>query len=97
MAIWPGQLVRRATPSWHTAADVDGSIQASLNNDDLQARDNMVVDEWSCALTDQSLQNEKNPDQARQDFCTAQADVYTNISAGWSFWCKLTFDVIQCS
>ncbi|KAF7793112.1 hypothetical protein EIP86_004220 [Pleurotus ostreatoroseus] len=69
----------------HTA-DVDGAIQASLNNDDLEARDNMVVDEWSCALTDQSLQNEKNPDQARQDFCTAQANVYTNISAGWSFW-----------
>ncbi len=76
--------------SGHTA-DIDGGIEASLAADSLQARGNMLVDEWSCALTEQSLQNEQDPDQARLNFCTAQANVYTNTSAGWSFWCKLGF------
>ncbi|KAJ3519539.1 hypothetical protein NM688_g9287 [Phlebia brevispora] len=76
----------------HTA-DIDGGIQASLASASQQARGNLVIDEFSCALTDQSLQNESNPVQARQDFCTAQVDVYANTSAGWSFWGELTFEV----
>jgi glucan 1,3-beta-glucosidase len=45
-----------------------------------------VVDEWSCALTPQSLANEPDEAAARQDFCTAQMEVYSTTTAGWSFW-----------
>ncbi|CCL98443.1 uncharacterized protein FIBRA_00440 [Fibroporia radiculosa] len=79
--------------SQHTS-DIQGSIADSLRSAASQARNNLVVDEWSCALTPQSLAGESNPDQARRDFCIAQLDTYTNATAGWGFW---SYDKEDCS
>lgn len=73
-------------PASDHLTDIQGGIGDSLRIASNQARRNLVVDEFSCALTDASLRDESNPDQARQDFCTGQAEIYTNATAGWSFW-----------
>ncbi|KAL4253866.1 glycosyl hydrolase 5 (cellulase A) family protein [Abortiporus biennis] len=64
--------------------DIEGGISQSLVSASAAQHRNLVVDEWSCALTDQSLKNQ--PNGAQFDFCKAQMDVYANSSAGWSFW-----------
>ncbi|KAF8546974.1 glycoside hydrolase [Imleria badia] len=71
--------------SQHTG-DVKGPISGDLGTADTKDRDNLVIGEWSCALTDQSLSTQRDPDEARRQFCTTQMGVYTNMSAGWSFW-----------
>ncbi|KAF7338392.1 Glycoside hydrolase family 5 protein [Mycena venus] len=49
-------------------------------------RGNLVIDEWSCALTAESLSQEPDEDAARRAFCMAQLNTYSNTTAGWSFW-----------
>ncbi|KAH9952177.1 glycoside hydrolase superfamily [Amylocystis lapponica] len=71
--------------SQHTA-DIQGPIANSFSVASAKQRRNLVIDEWSCALTDDSLSYEDDPDQARHDFCVGQMEVYTNTSAGWGFW-----------
>lgn len=71
--------------SQHTS-DIQGGIADSLRDASLQERRNLVVDEFSCALTGDSLQDESDPDQARREFCTGQVNIYANTTAGWSFW-----------
>ena len=73
--------------SQHTG-DVKGPISGDLGTADSKDRENLIIGEWSCALTDQSLSTQSNPDEARRQFCTTQMGVYTNTSAGWSFWCE---------
>ena len=69
----------------HTA-DIDGGIGASYQDASQEERNNLIIDEWSCALTDQSLASEQDATQARAAFCTAQLNTYNNVSAGWGFW-----------
>lgn len=71
--------------SQHTN-DVTHGIASSLANVSSGQRCNLVVHEWSCALTDQSLAGESNKDKARKDFCAAQMKVYQGTTAGWAFW-----------
>ncbi|KAI0748311.1 glycoside hydrolase superfamily [Daedaleopsis nitida] len=66
--------------------DVHGSIAHDLASASERQRRNLVVDEFSCALTDQSLSRESDPDGARWAFCEGQVDIYQNETAGWSFW-----------
>lgn len=66
--------------------DVNTTIYDSLASTAGRERGNLVVDEWSCALTDKSLSQESNPSTAQQNFCTEQMEVYASSSAGWSFW-----------
>jgi glucan 1,3-beta-glucosidase len=68
--------------------DIERYTAADLEHAFATTRGRLVVDEFSCALTPQSLSNEKDQDGARKAFCSAQADVYLNSTAGWSFWCK---------
>ncbi|KAF9821390.1 hypothetical protein IEO21_00636 [Rhodonia placenta] len=75
-----------AEPASQHTADVEGYISTSIATASTQARRNLVIDEWSCALTPQSLANESDPNQSRRDFCTGQMDMYANTSAGWGFW-----------
>ena len=82
----PSDVAASATE--HTAA-VRSSIAASLANASARQRRNLVIGEWSCALTPNSLAQESNPYQARRDFGQAQLEVYTTATAGWSFWCTL--------
>ncbi|THG97588.1 hypothetical protein EW026_g4424 [Hermanssonia centrifuga] len=71
--------------SQHTS-DIQNGIAATLASASNQQRRNLVVDEFSCALTDQSLQGESDPGETRREFCTGQMQVYANATAGWSFW-----------
>jgi len=73
--------------SQHTA-DVNDAIEKDLRKASNTTHRNLVVDEWSCALTPQSLEKDHDAPQVRKDFCTDQMQVYTNTSAGWAFWCK---------
>lgn len=73
--------------SQHTS-DVKGSIAGDLWAAGSKERENLVIGEWSCALTGQSLSTQSDPDEATKQFCTTQMGVYANTSAGWSFWCK---------
>ena len=74
-------------PATEHTSDIKGAIAGSLAKASAQQRRNLVVDEWSCALTAESLLHESDPDGARRDFCTGQMTVYANDTAGWGFWC----------
>ena len=74
-------------PATEHTSDIKGATAASLANASAQQRRNLVVDEWSCALTMDSLAHESDPDAARRDFCIGQMAVYANTTAGWAFWC----------
>ncbi|KAJ7109259.1 glycoside hydrolase superfamily [Mycena epipterygia] len=76
---------RSKSASQHTK-DIETSVSDSLAKASTNQRDNLVVGEWSCALTPQSLSNEPDEMAARRDFCTAQLEVYSTTTAGWSFW-----------
>jgi glucan 1,3-beta-glucosidase len=69
----------------HTV-DVNTTISSDLKAASLANRRNLVVDEWSCALTARSLSQESDPASAQRDFCTGQMNVYADAAAGWSFW-----------
>ncbi|KAI0362308.1 glycoside hydrolase [Trametes cingulata] len=71
--------------SQHTK-DVHSFIADSLAAASARQRRNLVVDEFSCALTYQSLAGEAHPDQARKAFCEGQMEIYQNETAGWAFW-----------
>ncbi|KAI0093534.1 glycoside hydrolase [Irpex rosettiformis] len=71
--------------SQHTS-DVENDIADSLQGVSDRQRRNLVIDEFSCALTGDSLKDEDDPDEARKEFCTGQMEVYTNTTAGWAFW-----------
>lgn len=68
--------------------DVDGAIADSLLDVAAKQRRNLVIDEWSCALTPSSLGKEKNVHDVQKKFCQEQIKVYRNATAGWAFWCK---------
>ena len=72
--------------SQHTA-DVNGTISQALLDTSKQERRNFVVDEWSCALSPQSVEKEGDVTLVRKQFCTDQMRVYENAASGWSFWC----------
>ncbi|KAI0636795.1 glycoside hydrolase [Trametes polyzona] len=71
--------------SQHTK-DIQSSVSDSLLAASDRQRRNLVVDEFSCALTDQSLAGEADPEAARKAFCTGQMEIYQNETAGWAFW-----------
>ena len=66
--------------------DINTTIYSSLAGTADVERGNLVIDEWSCALTDKSLSQEPDPQAAQRAFCTEQMEVYTSSSAGWAFW-----------
>ncbi|KAF8955450.1 glycoside hydrolase superfamily [Flammula alnicola] len=76
---------QKESGSQHTV-DVDGAISQSLVRVSNKQRRNLVVDEWSCALTPESLESEGDADKVRKEFCTEQMKVYSNATAGWGFW-----------
>ncbi|TFK91226.1 glycoside hydrolase family 5 protein [Polyporus arcularius HHB13444] len=70
----------------HHTQDVHDFIAKDLGAASDHQRRNLVVDEFSCALTDQSLSGEDDPDAARRGFCEGQMEIYQNETAGWAFW-----------
>lgn len=72
--------------------DVNTTIFSSLANTANLEKGNLVVAEWSCALTDKSLSQESDPKAAQLAFCTEQMEVYASSVAGWAFWSYYTED-----
>ncbi|KAG5647194.1 hypothetical protein DXG03_001153 [Asterophora parasitica] len=77
-----------AEPASDHTNDIQGPIADNLAKASAKQRKNLVIDEWSCALTPKSIENEPDKEAARRDFCKGQMDVYADTTAGWSFWCK---------
>ncbi|KAJ7046654.1 glycoside hydrolase [Mycena alexandri] len=75
----------KKSASQHTE-DIRTSILRSLFSASKNERGNLIVGEWSCALTPESLSMESDQVAAREKFCKAQLDVYSSATAGWSFW-----------
>jgi glucan 1,3-beta-glucosidase len=75
------------TASSHTH-DIKTSILDELRSASDKARTNLVIQEWSCGLTPQSLAKDSDPKGARRTFCESQMYVYSNVTAGWGFWSK---------
>jgi hypothetical protein len=72
--------------SAHTV-DIATGTNTLLADASSRERRNLIVGEWSCALTAQSLSGEVDLDAARTAFCSGQEVVYRNVTAGWAFWC----------
>ncbi|KAI9634189.1 glycoside hydrolase [Dioszegia hungarica] len=64
----------------------DGGFNNELQQAAEQTRGNIVIDEWSCALTGGALSGMEDQDAGRAEFCQAQAQLYADWTAGWSFW-----------
>ncbi|KAK0548718.1 Glucan 1,3-beta-glucosidase 3 [Tilletia horrida] len=65
---------------------INGRISDWMSGQSDIARRNLIVGEWSCALADNSKDQSDNPEAAQRTFCEAQRDVYSSVSAGWTFW-----------
>ncbi|KAL5533128.1 EXG3_2 [Sanghuangporus sanghuang] len=65
---------------------VQSSIADQLSSASDKARRNLIIGEWSCALVEAALSGEKDPMQARQQFCQGQEQAYANTTGGWHFW-----------
>ncbi|KAJ8522932.1 hypothetical protein ONZ45_g562 [Pleurotus djamor] len=75
----------KESASDHTQ-DVSTSIADRIADASGKQHGNMVIGEWSCALTPESLKNEPDPDDAQKKFCTGQMETYDQKVAGWMFW-----------
>ncbi|KAJ7685071.1 glycoside hydrolase [Mycena polygramma] len=75
----------KKSASQHTK-EIQTTVSDSLAMASANQRGNLVIDEWSCALTPTSLSAESDQIAARHDFCNVQLQVYWNTTAGWSFW-----------
>ncbi|KAL0573271.1 Glucan 1,3-beta-glucosidase 3 [Marasmius crinis-equi] len=82
-----------AEPASQHTSDINTQVSDELKSN--LPRHNVVVGEWSCALTPESLEHEENKDQSVRDFCRTQLDVYTEDTAGWAFWSYKTEDCEQ--
>ncbi|KAJ3887351.1 glycoside hydrolase superfamily [Lentinula edodes] len=73
-------------PAENHTTDVQTTVTSQLASANDTLPHNLIIGEWSCALTPDSLKNESDPQQARRDFCTAQYVAYTRDTPGNSFW-----------
>lgn len=80
------------TPAWLHAQHVLGPVRLGLEKESTVARRNLIIGEWSCALTAASLANAEDPANSRWWFCSNEESVYRNVSAGWHFWSYRTED-----
>lgn len=69
-----------------TDVTLNGAIGSKLMNAGMSIGGNIIVGEWSCALSDTSLSTEESPISARRQFCETQQDTYQNTGAGFTFW-----------
>ncbi|TIB67796.1 hypothetical protein E3Q23_02792 [Wallemia mellicola] len=83
------------TPAWLHGQHVNGPVRMGLEKESAVARRNLVIGEWSCALTAESLAGEDDPANSRWWFCSSQEAVYRNVSAGYYFWSYKTEDCDQ--
>ena len=73
-------------PASEHISNINGPIAEELKGSATRLNDNLVIGEWSCALTSDSLKAESDPQGAQSTFCQRQMDVYSRAGGGWSFW-----------
>lgn len=78
-------------PARNHTDDVLTTVAAQLGSSNNSVPHNLIIGEWSCALTPDSLKDETYPQQARRAFGLAQEDVYSRTTPGNSFWCMSLF------
>jgi hypothetical protein len=76
----------QAEPASQHTLDVESGIADAFLAASNRVRRNMIIGEWSCALTPQSLADDDDADQVQREFCEQQMKVYANTTAGWMFW-----------
>ncbi|PFH52456.1 glycoside hydrolase family 5 protein [Amanita thiersii Skay4041] len=76
----------KAKAASQLTSEVNTVTYTRLHDASLHQHRNLIVGEWSCALTPTSLTNEPDKVGARRDFCTSQMKIYSSTTAGWSFW-----------
>ncbi|WVR07557.1 hypothetical protein IAU60_004599 [Kwoniella sp. DSM 27419] len=84
-----GDAASQATPASQLTSSLQpgqGSLSQSVISAANEGRRNVVIDEFSCALSDQALANSQDAVADRRQFCTGQMESYTNATAGYSFW-----------
>ncbi|EIW67174.1 hypothetical protein TREMEDRAFT_22618, partial [Tremella mesenterica DSM 1558] len=69
-----------------TLLPIHGTLSQQLLSVSSSARRNLVIDEFSCALTASALANSPDETADRRAFCTGQIETYANTTAGYSFW-----------
>ncbi|KAF8321394.1 glycoside hydrolase [Cantharellus anzutake] len=74
-----------ASATSHTN-DINSGVLKSLTSTSELGRRNMIIGEWSCALTPQSLSMENHPSDSQRTFCEGQMNIYSEAAAGWTFW-----------
>ncbi|KAJ4488063.1 glycoside hydrolase [Lentinula aciculospora] len=75
-----------AEPADNHTTDVQTTVTTQLASANDTLPHNLIVGEWSCALTPDSMKNESDPERARRNFCLAQYAAYTQDTPGNSFW-----------
>lgn len=76
----------------------DNSVYDQLSSASDATRRNVIVGEWSCALTPEATAQSSDPQEEQRRYCTGQLETYINSTAGWAFWCKtLCRENIGCS
>ncbi|WWC64720.1 uncharacterized protein I303_107331 [Kwoniella dejecticola CBS 10117] len=84
-----GDANSQATPASQLVASLQpgqGSLSNQIIGASNEGRRNIVIDEFSCALSGQALSNSQDQAGDRRQFCTGQMESYTNATAGYSFW-----------
>ena len=84
-----GDTASRKVPASELASQLtpgQGSVSQQIIAAATEERRNIVIDEFSCALSAEALSNSNDPIGDRRKFCTGQMESYTNSTAGWSFW-----------
>ncbi|TFK27355.1 cytoplasm protein [Coprinopsis marcescibilis] len=82
----------RAQTATQHAEDIETNVASTLEEAANETRRELIIGEWSCALTPESLASDPNQTQARSDFCGVQVDCYTSHTSGWSFWSYMKED-----
>ena len=80
-----------------------GSVGSALMATGMGLNGNLIIGEWSCALSEDSLRLEENPIASRRQFCEVQEKTYRDVGAGAAFWsewsnvqyCGLSFDKVN--
>lgn len=67
-------------------SQLNGRINDQFESASATARRNLIVGEWSCALSESSLKNSKNRERDQKNFCQAQQDIWQSATAGFTFW-----------
>lgn len=65
----------------------DNSVYNQLASASDLGRRNLIIGEWSCALTPEATSQSSNPLDEQKKYCTGQLETYINSTAGWGFWC----------